>query len=81
MKCKFCGCTDRRACRIPMMNLEDDDIVGRSTALPLPTQVAEFWTTCHWSAPNICSAPACIDEAYREACDAVDLMLAAEMAA
>ena len=40
----------------------------------LPDQVAEFVTPCHWSAPNICSAPECIEKAYAEAVSFADLL-------
>jgi hypothetical protein len=79
MNCKFCGCTDLRACAIPMVfgdhPLEDD-----MPALALPGQVADFTTACHWSAPSICSAPACIDLAYVEACVLIDQIYLEEAA-
>jgi len=75
MKCRFCGCTDRRACQIPMLYVATPTVPELldlfSDELPVvarPGQVAEFTTPCHWSAPDICSAPACVDKAYVEAC-------------
>jgi hypothetical protein len=44
-------------------------------------RLAEIETPCHWSAPGICSAPACVDRAYPEACALVDRMLLEELAA
>lgn len=80
MKCKFCGCTDRKPCLIPMRYsgahfLEGD--YGDYPLIALPGQVAQFTTPCHWSAPDVCSAPACITLAYAETCALVDLLLEA----
>jgi hypothetical protein len=61
MKCKFCGCTDEKACGIPMV------IVRESPRLALPAELAEFVEPCGWIAENICSAPACVNQAYTEA--------------
>jgi hypothetical protein len=76
MTCKFCGCTDDRPCAIPMVTLDADDLLGRPAHLVFPGQLAEFTTPCHWSAPDICSAPACIELAYRECCEIVDELTA-----
>lgn len=85
MKCKFCGCTDKRPCAIAMtfgsipeilaaeLGIDPDDM----PLLALPGQIARFSTPCHWSAPNVCSAPACIALAYIEASELVDLLLEA----
>jgi hypothetical protein len=43
--------------------------------------VAEFTTPCHWIAPDICSAPACVEKAYRERCAWMDAVIAAELEA
>jgi len=76
MRCQFCGCTDDRACAIPYVFDEDDNPL-----LALPGQIAEVTSPCHWSTPNICSAPACIARAYPEACAIVDRMLMEDLAA
>jgi hypothetical protein len=88
MKCKFCGCTDERACMIPMLYADTPrvaelvEMIGDEYPVTAkPGQLAEFSTPCHWSAPNICSAPACIDQAYVEACAAIDRVIAEELAA
>ena len=85
MTCKFCGCTDRAPCMIPMLYVNtprDVELIALLSdeypAIARPGQVAEFTTPCHWSTPNICSAPACIDKAYAEICAAVDELLATE---
>jgi hypothetical protein len=89
MKCKFCGCTDKRACQIPMVyaDLPDDrmlrELLGSDDYpyIVRPGQLAEFSTPCHWSAPGICSAPACVEKAYAEACALIDELVAAELVA
>lgn len=69
MKCKFCGCTDTRACAIPMVLMDDEP------AIALSGEFAEFTTPCHWISPNICSSPACVLRAYEELGDElVDLL-------
>jgi len=80
MKCKFCGCTDKRPCLIPMRYSGWHFLEGDYNDYPLitmPGEVAQFTTPCHWSALNTCSSPACIALAYVEACGMVDLMLEA----
>jgi hypothetical protein len=87
--CKFCGCTDRNACAIPMFWSPTPDVDGlrelfgdeRFPVVAGASQLADFSTPCHWSAPNVCSAPPCIAQAYREACDLVDRLLEQEFAA
>ena len=89
MKCKFCGCTDKRACAIPMLWSTTPDVEEllmffgdtRYPVIARAGQVAEFTTPCHWSAPHICSAPACVERAYQEICEAIDLLMAQELAA
>lgn len=61
MKCKFCGCGDRNACQIPMRVMDDQEMIA------LAGQVSTFTAACGWVAENICSAPACIEQAYIEA--------------
>ena len=82
MKCKFCGCTDERPCLIPMYYGVHPLSFGRSPfdfeQLPVVTsydQIAEFTTPCHWSARNICSAPACVEKAHAETCEAIDQLM------
>jgi len=82
MTCKFCGCTDNHPCLIPMYYGLHPLSLGRSRfdfeQLPVvssPDQLAEFTTPCHWSAPNICSAPACVAKAYVERHALLDQLL------
>jgi hypothetical protein len=86
MTCKFCGCTDRRPCMIPMFYVPAPRVPELLELMPdeypiiaRPGQVAEFTTPCHWSTPDICSAPTCIEKAYAEACALVDALLEIEM--
>ena len=88
MKCKFCGCTDKHPCVIPMSFGTHPLSYGRDPLdfeqLPIVSsldQIAEFTTPCHWSAPNICSAPACVEKAYVETCEAIDQLMAGELVA
>jgi len=66
MKCKFCGCSDRRPCAIAMRMMDDQPM------LALAGQVSTFTSACGWIAPEICSAPACVAKAYSEACALVE---------
>lgn len=77
MKCKFCGCTDARACAIPMVLTGEDE----QPSIAVAGQLAQFTVPCEWIAPRVCSAPACVDQAYREACDTVSRILLEEIAA
>lgn len=49
----------------------------RYPVIARPGQVAELTTPCHWSAPDICSAPSCIDKAYIEAWQLTEQLLEA----
>ena len=61
MKCKFCGCTDEKACAIPIV------FAKAGPRLALDAELAEFVLPCDWLTENVCSAPACVDKAYAEA--------------
>jgi hypothetical protein len=65
VKCKFCGCTDTRPCFIPAEFITDPDFVVAGNVVP-----------CSWLIPNVCTAPACVDKAYIEACADLDRMAA-----
>ena len=59
MKCKFCGCTDDKACMIPVCTAPDGDALERARSMVnLP---------CEWVIENVCSNPKCVDKAYAEA--------------
>lgn len=69
MKCKFCGCTDERACQIPMVMCPGDpaEYPRQYPRVALAGEVAETTEPCEWIAPNVCSAPRCVEKAYAEA--------------
>lgn len=58
MKCKFCGCTDDRPCRIPVTTNGEEVVVA------FPPGIALGFLACSWLLPNVCSAPSCVDQAY-----------------
>lgn len=63
MKCKFCGCSDKRPCAIAMRILGDQEMIA------LAGQLSTFTAACGWIGDmNVCSAPACVEKAYAEAC-------------
>ncbi len=47
-RCRHCGCTDHRGCRL--------DYRGQGKTLPRPR-----WAACWWIEPGLCSNPACLD--------------------
>lgn len=83
-KCIFCGCTDDAPCMIPMRLIYPDDILGRPAHTVFnfePVLIPGFTTPCHWIAPEICSAPRCVDLAYLQLSVAVDNLIAFQDAA
>jgi hypothetical protein len=80
MKCKFCGCSDRKACAIPM-TFGDHPLDTDVPINCLPGELAEFTTPCHWIAPDVCSAPPCVERAYEECCAFIDQLIAGELIA
>jgi hypothetical protein len=70
MICKFCGCTDRTPCLIPASYITDPDFVVAGNVVP-----------CEWLVPSVCTAPPCVERAYKEACKLVDTLLDQEIAA
>jgi hypothetical protein len=82
MKCKFCGCTERGACSIAFRVFpEEDALEGVFPPGDFPPGDPMYLETgviaqldpdieylpCQWIAPEICSAPACVEKAYAEA--------------
>jgi len=51
---------------IPMCMMDDQPVIA------LAGQVATFTAACGWIAPQICSAPACVEKGYVEACVLVE---------
>lgn len=78
MKCRFCGCTEKRACQIPMTFIAED---SAKPAIAMPGQVSLFTLSCDWLIPNVCTHPLCVEKAYAEACALVDELIAMEEAA
>jgi len=58
MKCKFCGCTNDRPCRIPLYVALDGE-----PAVAFTVQTHAF-AACGWLIPECCTAPACVEKAY-----------------
>jgi len=58
MKCKFCGCTDERACHIP------HDAEGNVLFDSISIMHSPHFSPCSWLIPNVCTAPACVEKAY-----------------
>lgn len=56
--CKFCGCTESTPCYIPASYITDPDF-----------RVAGNVVACSWLTRDCCTAPACVEKAYREACN------------
>ena len=59
MTCKYCGCSDERACSIPMQYDVENEYI-----LAPPLTLGDFTVPCHWVVPGVCSDPACVDKAY-----------------
>jgi hypothetical protein len=83
MKCKFCGCSDKRPCLIPMVIIRKgvDDFSDDEFTLAAPGQVANFTLACSWIAPEICSAPGCVERGYKERWELVEQLLTEGLAA
>jgi len=47
MKCKFCGCTDEKACAIPIV------FAKAGPRLALDAELAEFVLPCDWLTENV----------------------------
>ncbi len=56
--CRFCGCTERRACRLPA---HIGELVAWLMGMPAPP-------TCFWLLADVCAAPGCL----RRLADAID---------
>jgi len=65
MKCRFCGCSDNNACRVPVMS--DEKEPGGATIWAGDPEQADGYMPCYWVVPGICSAPSCVMKAYDEA--------------
>lgn len=70
MRCKFCGCTDENACRVPVMF--DPREPGGAMLWAGPPEDADGFVPCSWIAPEICNSPECVKKAYEEARSGAD---------
>jgi hypothetical protein len=72
-QCKFCGCTEDRPCRIAF-ELDGSLAIG----------AGGLWNSrlnyvpCAWLLEDVCSAPACVDEAYAGARPLAETIAAAD---
>lgn len=68
--CKFCGCTDSTPCLIPASYITDPGFIVAGNVVP-----------CAWLVPGVCTAPSCVEKAYKEACSLVDGLILQELEA
>lgn len=47
MKCKYCSCTDTKACHVTRIMNPDN---------------SERYIPCHWVVPGVCSNPYCMEK-------------------
>ena len=66
MKCKFCGCTEEGGCSIAIRVNEDDSAFVETGIIEQFDPDIDY-IPCQWIAPNVCSAPTCVEKAYAEA--------------
>lgn len=60
--CKFCGCTEDRACQIPIVVRDSETCKLAGDMTP-----ADGSMPCSWLLSDVCDAPRCVEKAYREA--------------
>jgi hypothetical protein len=74
--CKFCGCTERRACLLIGVQVSPEIapyILPPETIAVIPAGAETHMLPCQWllqdpgGAGYVCSNPACVEKAYREA--------------
>jgi hypothetical protein len=72
MKCKFCGCSERRPCQlVAVKDVPDRDayiLAGGQIAI-VPKDAQTFLVPCAWLVDNVCSNPICVEKAYLESRD------------
>lgn len=64
MNCKFCGCTDERACQVPIVF--DEHEPGGVVVWGGDPKKADGFMPCWWIEAEVCSNPACVTRAYEE---------------
>jgi hypothetical protein len=65
MQCKFCGCTEQNACRLPFVCMREEGCAVPIVWAGDPAE-AEGFMACSWLAPEICTNPTCVASAYEE---------------
>jgi hypothetical protein len=80
--CKFCGCTEQRACRLievfPVPGFHHPYVLSPGTLVP--NDVEASIVPCAWLLQDVCTNPVCVQKAYGEArLLALELAIAAEM--
>lgn len=73
--CKFCGCTEHKACRLVLVTAPDLDsyLLPPGVAL-VPSDAETSIVPCQWILRDVCSNPACVDKAYAEAWPLAELI-------
>ncbi len=71
--CRYCGCTELRPCFIPAQL-----VLSAMGEEPDPHDERKF--PCSWLLPDVCTAPLCVEKAYREAAERVEALIFAEIA-
>lgn len=62
-RCKFCGCTEQKACQIPITFIGEGD---RPVIAGPDAEICGF-VSCDWLLKDVCTAPSCVEKAYFEA--------------
>jgi hypothetical protein len=81
--CKFCACSELRACRLVEVNPPGQDpyLLPASAIAAIAVIPADAETRivpCAWLLPDVCSNPECVAKAYAEArplAETIDLAL------
>jgi hypothetical protein len=73
-RCKFCGCTPRRACQLIAVRTFDKSASDLEPYFLPPTGIAlvpagaeTFLVPCAWLLDDVCTNPSCVEKAYAEA--------------
>lgn len=62
-KCRFCGCTEERACRIYFRSETSTD----AWRLVFTEMESDFDIPCSWLVPGVCNSPVCVEKLLVEA--------------
>lgn len=61
-RCRFCGCTEERACRIYFA--QSGSVIYRLVFDPMES---DFDIPCSWLVPGVCNSPVCVEKLLVEA--------------